>query len=258
MKNKKKMNRAEHNSEHPYTCISNVIIKDKRLNVVETGMMLKLLSDSDEYIFNSTYFIKETGLGKDRYYGALNNLIKLGYINKQRIKGGVLWTINESPNPSEIKKNQNQLELKTTQIEDSPLTITNGFPNNNSLPSATNEKNEKEALLNTSAAILGENEIIVDASFSSKKGISMDEEGNEKSSFGTGKESISKKIEEPSEYASYSTKELRAIFNYIFHDYPKWESDMYSIGINNFLRKTESYFCGESDIIEMFREFEKR
>lgn len=54
-----------------------------------------ILSNSDSYVFNSTYLQKNSGLGIKRYYTIIAHLIELGYLEKNRIQHGVEWIINE-------------------------------------------------------------------------------------------------------------------------------------------------------------------
>jgi len=97
-KNGTKYNKCEHDEEHPYTMITNVIIRDERLDLLEVGIMTHLLShDENNYTINSTYIQKISGIGQDRFYKKIKHLTELGYINKIPILGGVNWIINETP-----------------------------------------------------------------------------------------------------------------------------------------------------------------
>lgn len=115
-------NRDDHSTK-PFVIYSMSIFDDKRLSNDELLIMLKLLKNSDNYIFNSTYFQKESGLSKNKYYDALYHLIELGYINKKTDRRNVIWTINETPIEIEHKerlkkeKKDNENEL----IENEPL-----------------------------------------------------------------------------------------------------------------------------------------
>lgn len=94
--NKTKYNRAMHNKENPYCLISKQLINDNRLNIIEIGIMIQILSNDDTYIFNSTNFKKKLGIGDDKFNKSIKNLIKYGYIVKNKIQGGIQWTFNEN------------------------------------------------------------------------------------------------------------------------------------------------------------------
>lgn len=193
--NKTTYNRVEHCKTHPYTKISNYLIDDERLNVIEKGIMLELLKNSDTYIFNNDYFQKYvSGIGEDRYNKAKANLIKYGYIEQIRIYGGWNYVINEVPKGSiNHTKMENtkcvfhtcgkQQMCKSTHVENTPLIITNeiGKPilkeeqkeKKNQIETITNEKAffeensfsdssvKIETLCNTSTVIKNDLEMIL-------------------------------------------------------------------------------------------------
>ncbi len=76
-------NRSLHDSNNPYLMISSKLINDKRLTNDELLIMIKILSNSDSYIFNSTFLQKEMKLGQIKFYSAIKNLIKYGYLKKK-------------------------------------------------------------------------------------------------------------------------------------------------------------------------------
>lgn len=96
-KNSTKYNKCEHDEDHPYTMVSNSIIRDTRLDLLEVGIMTYLLSHDNNYIINTTYIQKISGIGQDRFYKKIKHLTELGYLNKIQILSGVNWIINEMP-----------------------------------------------------------------------------------------------------------------------------------------------------------------
>jgi hypothetical protein len=83
--------------EHPFTIISNYIVKDDRLSATEKGLMLMILSNHREYIFNSTVLHWQSGLGKVEFNKSMKILQKLGYLIKKPLKsGGYKWIVIES------------------------------------------------------------------------------------------------------------------------------------------------------------------
>ena len=79
-KNKTVYIRESYNEEHPFTIISNHLVKDERLNASEKGLMLMILSNRNDYILNSSYLQKESGLGKTTFNKSMRTLQKVGYL----------------------------------------------------------------------------------------------------------------------------------------------------------------------------------
>ncbi len=82
-KNKTVYIRESYNDEHPYTIISNHIVKDERLTATEKGLMLMILSNDNSYVLNSSYLQKESGLGKVQFNKTMKRLQELGYLLKR-------------------------------------------------------------------------------------------------------------------------------------------------------------------------------
>ena len=119
-KNEYIINRAPHKGNH--TIITNLLIRDPRLNVIDIGIMTKLLSDNDKiWIFNKEYF-RETisGIGKKKYDSSWKKLQQLGYVSKKRIQSGVRWTINEIPTHS--TSNDDFITSKNERNENNSIT----------------------------------------------------------------------------------------------------------------------------------------
>ena len=45
--------------------------------------------------------------------------------------------------------------------------------------------------------------------------------------------------------------------NYWFEDYPKWESDLYRLGLEKFIQKTQDYHFNKKEYIGMIVDFSK-
>ena len=96
-KNKTVYIRESYNEEHPFTIISNHLVKDERLNASEKGLMLMILSNRNDYILNSSYLQKESGLGKTTFNKSMRTLQKVGYLLKKPLQnGGYKWIVIES------------------------------------------------------------------------------------------------------------------------------------------------------------------
>lgn len=136
-KNNTVYNRVEHNEKHPYTKISNYLIKDQRLTFTELGFMVWALSNQDTYVFNSDFTRENiSGIGHDSFDKAKKNLLKYGYLEMERGYGYWDYVINECPKPSlngtKLENTEcvsqtcgNPQMLKSTDVENPPLIITN-------------------------------------------------------------------------------------------------------------------------------------
>ena len=96
-KNQTIYNRAVHNEENPYKCISAVIYQDDKLGSDEIAIMVALLSNADHFIIHKKEIGKRLKLGYDRLNNAWKLLMELGYIQKELLQGGTNWIINENP-----------------------------------------------------------------------------------------------------------------------------------------------------------------
>jgi hypothetical protein len=117
-KNEFIINRAKHKQN--FTVITNHLIKDERINVICKGIMLMILSNSDKnFVLNLKVLQPQSGIGKVAFYNATDKLQELGYLNKQAIKSGVRWTVNEIPSKnghisiSTIPENGNRWDAPT-------------------------------------------------------------------------------------------------------------------------------------------------
>lgn len=93
-----------------------------KLPIIESGIMFKILSNTNEWIFNKDIFQNNSGIGKDRFERAWNNLIKLGYITQEKISDGKSfgwnYTFTESPT-GEIRPSENTM----SEISDNGKTM---------------------------------------------------------------------------------------------------------------------------------------
>jgi len=151
-------NRTQHNEQNPFNLFTNKIFTDSRLTFIELGIITKILSNSDNYVFNSDYFQKQGGISKYTYNIAMNNLKKYGYVSKTPKKsGGWVWIINEIPvsvaTPAQPTAQVEQLPVKEKIIEPAQpeeelgtLTAEQEEQINNKIQTLINEmEQEKEA-----------------------------------------------------------------------------------------------------------------
>lgn len=97
-RNKTTINRAPHTKDSKnYQCISVSVTQSGLLSAEEIGIMTYLLSNSNKFIINKDYVKSFLKLADTRGNKAWKNLIDLGYIQKEKIQGGVHWKIWEDP-----------------------------------------------------------------------------------------------------------------------------------------------------------------
>jgi hypothetical protein len=143
MKNKTTFNREPHNSENTYTVISNKLVNDDRLTATAKGIMLMILSNSDNYVLNISYIQKISGVGEVHFQTNINKLKELGYLIKSRIQGGYHWIINESPRP--VDSHEVDLHSEDSQDDNSQNEIKGVLINTNKEIS-NNEINTNEEI----------------------------------------------------------------------------------------------------------------
>lgn len=89
--------RAERGEMNPYTIVSNIIVRDKRLGYLAKGIMLELLSNNDSWVVVKSELFKKAQVGRKYFNEAWDSLEKYGYIHKDRIRSGWRYTIVENP-----------------------------------------------------------------------------------------------------------------------------------------------------------------
>lgn len=78
--------RGKHDKEHPYVMISKAMLKDKSISPQSKGVLCYLLSLPDNWKTNPCQVADALGIGEDRIYTALNELIKEGYCVRTRTR----------------------------------------------------------------------------------------------------------------------------------------------------------------------------
>jgi len=119
-KNQTEKQRAMHNETNPYTLISNRLIDDEKLTATELLIMIKLMRDSDNFIFNANSFRDKHNVGKFLFDKSMKNLIEYGYIKKERIRGGVKWTIKEVADEQSNITTEEPIDKSTSTVIDEP------------------------------------------------------------------------------------------------------------------------------------------
>jgi len=137
--NSTKYVRSPRDRDNPFTRISNSIAK---LPAVEAGIMLQILSNSDDWVINKEVIKKRSGLGRDGFKGAWNSLKSKGYISVNRIptQNGkfqyeyIIYEDPENHNPPSL------IEEPTTDIRstETRTTITLPTVNHTTVTGGTN------------------------------------------------------------------------------------------------------------------------
>ena len=96
-KNETEVNRTTRTKSHHKKSIAMDTITDKRLNLIELGLLVRLLTNSKSYIINKSKVQTDSGVPENKFLKSWKKLQDLGYIEKHLIQGGVRWVINEIP-----------------------------------------------------------------------------------------------------------------------------------------------------------------
>ena len=95
--------RLDHNKSNPYLKISRSLVQDKRLTAIAVGLMVKILSNSDNFVLNASYLKQVSQLTKTQFYKAWNDLQKYQYVIQKKVgKGSWHYIVNEDPNHKNI------------------------------------------------------------------------------------------------------------------------------------------------------------
>jgi hypothetical protein len=88
--------RDDHDLNNPYVKISAKLAKDKNLTVAAKGIMLEILSNSDNFIFHKKNFYNK-GTGRVVINNSFDILEEEGYLTKGSYGKYHFWVINENP-----------------------------------------------------------------------------------------------------------------------------------------------------------------
>lgn len=108
--------RQLHDPLHPFRIISMSLLNDDRLNYIEIGLMVKVLSNADNFSFVASYNQRKSGIGQDMFYKASKHLQELGYLIKTPIAGGGWnWIVVESKEQIEKLKELEWITYNSTK-----------------------------------------------------------------------------------------------------------------------------------------------
>lgn len=110
-KNKKVVKRKR--IKGTFTQISYSVIRDKNLTPTARLLMIEILSDSADFHYSPSNYMKRLGISETAYDNAINNLIKYNYLGKTKIDNTHYnyYTISEYGNlKTDTPETSNQLE----------------------------------------------------------------------------------------------------------------------------------------------------
>ena len=145
------------NNTQQFTIVAQTIMRDDRLSLKETGLLVRLLSLPDNWEFSEnglTQIFKQDGQAAIRT--GLKKLEEYGYLTRKRTRdntgklGCVEWTVYDCPhveNPHLDNSHLDNSHLNNSHMENRPQSITNVSITNESSPneSITNSKKERKA-----------------------------------------------------------------------------------------------------------------
>lgn len=97
IKNTTVFNRIAKDQKNAYLKISKSLINDDRLTATELAVLIKILKNNDNYVFNKNYVQKKSKIGRDKFNACIKHLKQLGYLDSKKIQSGYAWTVNEIP-----------------------------------------------------------------------------------------------------------------------------------------------------------------
>jgi len=95
--------RCPHDAENPYTMISNALIRDHSISPDCRWLIIRLLSNSGDWVIRAAQLIKELEghWGRNKVYRTINEAIAAGYVHREQKRtgkfGGVEYFVSETP-----------------------------------------------------------------------------------------------------------------------------------------------------------------
>lgn len=116
--------REGHNKMHPYSTISNKLLRDTRLNITAIGLMTYILSNSDDHQINLTYIKKRCMISKKQFTVAWILLQQYQYVII-KYEGNHKWhyIINEAGDKMTKSKTPPVDTCKTPPVDNIRSTI---------------------------------------------------------------------------------------------------------------------------------------
>lgn len=117
--------RCPRDSENPYSMISNSLIRDESISPDCRWLIIYLLSNKDNWKIKMSQIINHVKrhMGRDRVYIVMNEAIKSGYIQREKIKRGnlehITYYVSEIP---ELKKSFRHPDFQDPEIQDTENT----------------------------------------------------------------------------------------------------------------------------------------
>ncbi len=138
--------RGKHDKENPYVMISRHMLRDPDLSLNAKGVLCYLLSLHDTWVTHPRQLAAALGIGKDKVYTILKELIVKGYATKTDIKrenGRFSQVIYEFYEEKQVAENQTSLSENPITVSENPDTE-NPDTENQTLRNKEESKDSKE------------------------------------------------------------------------------------------------------------------
>lgn len=108
--------------KHHFTIVRNESIEDSRLSFKARGLLVYMLSKSDDWQFYERELVTHTAEGRAAVRSGLQELVQCGYLSREQDRetggnfGGSVWTVYEAP---QLPLSENQSTVETPTIQQS-------------------------------------------------------------------------------------------------------------------------------------------
>lgn len=126
--NKTKIIRSPKDKDNPFTRISNLLINDNRLSDTEVGLMVRILSNADDWIISKEYQQRKSLLTRGSFNTAWKNVVRYGYIEQTKTYSPYIsytYKIIENPVPDSKYPTYQFPQVEIPQVENGALITTN-------------------------------------------------------------------------------------------------------------------------------------
>lgn len=142
--------RCPHDPEHPYSMVSNALIRDQSISPECRWLIIYLLSNRQGWKIKISQVVNHVKgqIGRDRVYQIVNEAIEAGYIKRDKIKKGnleyVVYYISETPKFKKCFRHPEPQDTGAPDTEDPH--INNKQDNNNHLKNIVSDPPSSDGL----------------------------------------------------------------------------------------------------------------
>ena len=131
-------------SRQSFTCVTNDIINDKRLDWKELGLLIYLLSKPDNWTVHTNQLVKERNLGRDGVRMIMKKLQECGYMGYHRDSGGkTYWWVSEKPQTDNPYKGVEKPQTEKPHVENPVVLVNTDCLVNTDIKTTTSRKSKK-------------------------------------------------------------------------------------------------------------------